>query len=107
MDTTIRVSDGLTTLVNIFTVEPENHQKLVELLKGSTETMISKTPGWISTNFLSTKDSRRVIVYSQWRSVKDIETMRQNPEMGPYLQRIAAIAKFDAMACDVTYVHHA
>ncbi len=106
MDTTIRVDNGMTTLINIFTVEPENHQELIELLKGSTETMISKTPGWISTNFLCGKDSRRVIVYSQWQSVKDIDAMRQNPEMGPYLQRIAAIAKFDAVVCDVTYVHH-
>src|SRR5579863_3041116 len=107
METTISTHDGLATLINIFTVEPENQPKLIELLKGSTETMISKMPGWVSTNFLASKDSRRVVIYSPWRSAKDVETMRQNPEMGPYVQRIAAIAKFEAMLCDVSYVHHA
>src|SRR5215469_13272991 len=106
METTIRANDGTATLINIFTVEPENQAKLLELLKGSTETMISKMPGWVSTNFLASKDNRRVVIYSQWRSAKDVETMRQNPEMAPYLQRIAAIAKFEAMLCDVCYVHH-
>jgi quinol monooxygenase YgiN len=107
MDTTIRVDSAITTLINIFTVEPENRPKLVELLKGSTETMMSKMPGWISTSFLDSKDGRRVIIYSQWRSAKDIETMRQNPEMGPYLQKVIALAKFEAVTGDVTYARHA
>lgn len=106
METTIRVDDGLATLINIFTVEPENREKLVGLLKDSTETMMSKMAGWVSTNFLESKDSRRVIIYSQWRSPKDVDAMRQNPDMGPYLQRIAALARFEAFLCDVSYVHH-
>jgi len=106
MDTTIRVDSAVTTLINIFTVEPENRPKLVELLKSSTENTMSKLPGWISTSFLDSKDGRRVLIYSQWRSAKDIEAMRQNPEMGPYLQKIAALAKFEAFTADVTYVRH-
>ena len=106
METTIRVDDGLATLINIFTVEPENREKLVGLLKDSTETMMSKRPGWVSTNFLETKDGRRVIIYSQWRSPKDVEAMRQIPEMEPYLRRIAALARFEAMLCEVSYIHH-
>ena len=106
METTIRVDDGFATLINIFTVEPENREKLVGLLKDSTETMMSKMAGWVSTNFLESKDGRRVIIYSQWRSPKDVDAMRQNPDMGPYLQRIAAIARFEAVLGDVSYVHH-
>jgi quinol monooxygenase YgiN len=107
METTIRANDGTATLINIFTVEPENQAKLVALLKDGTETSISKMIGWVSTNFLSSKDGRRVIVYSQWRKATDIEAMRQDAAMGPYLQRVAALAKFDAILCDATYVHHA
>ena len=106
METTIRVDDGLATLINIFTVEPENRQKLVGLLKDSTETMMAKMAGWVSTTFLESKDGRRVIIYSQWRSPKDVEVMRQNPDMGPYLQRIAALAQFEAILCDASYVRH-
>lgn len=106
METTIRVDDGFATLINIFTVEPQNQQPLIGLLKDSTETMMSKMAGWVSTNFLESKDGRRVIIYSQWRSPKDVEAMRQIPEMGPYLQRIAALARFEAVLCDVSYVNH-
>ena len=107
MDTTIRVDAGVATLVNIFTVERENRDALIGLLKESTEASMAKKPGWISTNFLTSHDGRRVMIYSQWRSAADIDAMRKDPNMGPYLKRIAEIAKFEAMTCDVAYVHHA
>jgi quinol monooxygenase YgiN len=106
METTIRVDSGITTLVNILTVEPENHEKLIRLLKEGTETLISKMAGWISTNFLNSRDGRRVIIYSQWRSVKDVEAMQQNTQLAPYLQRIGALAKFESIPCEVADVHH-
>jgi len=107
METTIRAGEEIATLINIFTVEPENQQELLSLLKDGTETSISKMAGWISTSFLSGTDGRRVIVYSQWRSAKNVEAMRQNPNMGAYLQRVAALATFEAILCVVTCVHHA
>jgi quinol monooxygenase YgiN len=107
MQTTIRVDSGITTLINIFTVEPENQQKLVALLNEGTETWISKLAGFISANFHNSKDGRRVIIYGQWRSAEDIEAMRQNPNMGPYMQRIAALAQMEAITCAVSYAHHA
>lgn len=107
MPATICTDDGFATLINIFTVEPANQKRLVEVLRDGTETFITQMAGWVSTNFLASKDGGRVVVYSQWRSVKDIEAMRQNPNMGPYLQRIAALAKFEAFACDVVYAQHA
>ncbi len=104
--TTIQAHSGYATLINLFTVEPENRQKLVALLKEGTETLISRMAGWISTNFLDSRDGRRVIIYSQWRSVEDIEAMRQNSELAPYFQRLAALATFDAIECAVSDVHH-
>jgi quinol monooxygenase YgiN len=107
MATTIRADAGITTLINVFSVEAENQQKLVELLKDGTESVFSKSPGWISTNLLSSKDGRRVVIYSQWRSSRDIEAFRQNPALGPYFARITALAKFEAFECDVPFVLHA
>jgi quinol monooxygenase YgiN len=107
METTIRVDGETTTLINIFTVEPKNQYELVGLLKECTETLISKSAGWISTNFLNSEDGQRVIVYSQWRSAKDIEAFRQNPQMAPFIQRVTALAKFEAIECDVCGVLHA
>jgi quinol monooxygenase YgiN len=106
METTIRVDSGITTLLNIFTVEPENREQLIALLKEGTETWIGKSAGFISANFHNSKDGRRVIIYGQWRRAEDIEAMRQNPKMGPYMQRITALATMEALTCDVSYVHH-
>ncbi len=106
MATTISADGTVTTLINVFTIEPENQHKLVELLKECTEMLVSKLDGWISTAILNSKDSQRVIVYSQWRSSKDIESFRQNPNMAPFLQRVAALAKFEAIECGVCYALH-
>jgi len=106
MQTTIRATDELATQVNVFTVEPEDQPKLVQLLKEGTEGFFSKKGGWISTNLLSSKDGRRVIVYSQWRSLKDIDAFRQDPNFGPYFKGIAAIAKNETISCDVAWVLH-
>jgi heme-degrading monooxygenase HmoA len=107
MEMTIREDRDITTLINILTVEPENRQSLLALLKEGTESTISKMAGWISTSLLDGKDGRQVIIFSQWRSLEDIEAMRKHRAMAPYVQRLAALAKFEAIACDVSYIHHA
>jgi quinol monooxygenase YgiN len=91
----------------VFAVEPEHQRDLIDLLKEGTEDWMSRMPGYVSASAHKSKDGRRVINYSQWRSVPDIEAMRQNPDVQPYLQRVAALAKFEAIICDVSYLHHA
>ena len=107
METTIRVDSAVTTLVNVFSVEPDDQPKVLALLQEGTATMFSKMPGWISTNLLKSRDARQVIVYSQWRDAKDIEAFRQDPRMKPYFQRFGALAKQEAFTCDVSYSLHA
>jgi len=107
METTIRVDSAVTTLVNVFTVEPDNQPNVLALLHEGIETMFSKMPGWISTNLLKSRDGRQVIVYSQWRDAKDIDAFRQDPRMKPYFQLFGALAKHEAFSCDVSYSLHA
>jgi len=106
MNTTITVTPGVTTLINTFTVEPENQAKLIELLRENTENVITGLDGWISTSFIAAKDRRHVMIYSQWRDVESVEAMRTNAEMLAYFPRIAAIAAFDSFVGDVVYSHH-
>lgn len=106
-ETAIRIGADVTTLVNVFTVEPDNQQKLVQVLREGTESFFSKQPGFISSSVLTSKDGRRAINYSQWRSTKDIENFRGNPYFAPYVQRIAALAKSESILCDVVDIHHA
>jgi quinol monooxygenase YgiN len=107
MDTTIRVDRAVTTLVNLFTVEPDNQPKVHALLQDSVETMFSTMPGWISSNILDSKDRRQIIIYSQWRDARDIDGFRQDPRLKPYLQQLGALAKHESFTCDVSYTQHA
>jgi len=107
METSIRVDSAITTLVNVFTVEPDNQPKVLALLQEGIETMFSEMPGWISSNLLKSRDGTQVITYSQWRDAKDIDAFRQDPRMKPYFQRFGALAKLEAFTCDVSYSLHA
>ena len=107
METTIRVDSAVTTLVNVFTVEPDSQPKVLRLLQEGIETLFSKMPGWVSTNLLESRDGRQVVVYSQWRDARDIEAFRQDPLMNPYFQRFGALATHASFICDVSYSRHA
>src|SRR5258708_40041903 len=107
MNTAIEVTKKVTTLINILTVEPENQQKLIKLLRDNTEGVVSKLDGWISTSFIAGKDQRHVVIYSQWRDLASVEAMRANPDMVAYFPRIAALAAFDSFAGHVVDNHHA
>ena len=107
METTIRVDRAVTTLVNVFTVAPDDQPKVLALLKEGTGSMFSKMPGWISTNLLNSRDGRQIVVYSQWRDARDIDAFRQDPRMKAYFQQFGELAKHEAFTCDVSYTLHA
>ena len=104
MNTTIEVTKKVTTLINILTVEPENQQKLISLLRDNTESVVRSLDGWISTSFIAATDQRHVLIYSQWRDLASVEAMQTNPDMVAYFPRIAA---FDSFVGDVVYNHYA
>ena len=107
MSTTIAVTKQVTTLINVLTFELENQKKVIELLRGSTENVVTKLDGWISTSFIAAKDQSRVVIYSQWRDLASVEAMRTNPDMIAYFPKIAALAALDSFAGDVVYNHRA
>src|SRR5258708_31688848 len=100
MNTAIEVTKKVTTLINILTVEPENQQKLIKLLRDNTESVVSRLDDWISTSFIAATDQRHVVIYSQCRDLASVEAMQTNPAMVVYFPRIAA---FDSLASDVLY----
>ncbi len=107
MDATIAVTNEVTTLINILTVEPDNGAKLVDLLRSNTENVVSTLDGWISTSFIVAKDKRRVAIYSQWRDLVSVEAMQANPKMRAYFPQIAALAAFEGFAGNVIFAVHA
>ncbi len=106
MNTTISVSQDVTTLINVLTVEPENQAKLIELLRENTKNVITGLDGWISTSFIAAKDRRKVVIYSQWRDMASVEAMRTNADMAAYFPKIANLAAFEGIVGDVVESHH-
>jgi quinol monooxygenase YgiN len=95
------------TLINVFTVAPENQQRLIDLLVEATEGVINAQPGFISANLHKSLDGTRVVNYAQWRSREDLEAMLANPAAIPHLREAAALAAFEPHLYEVAYVDEA
>jgi quinol monooxygenase YgiN len=88
-------NDHPVTLINVFTVEPANQRRLIDLLIDATERSVRYAPGFISARLHRSLDGTKVTMYAQWRSVADYEAMRADPAPLPFLQQALAIAKFE------------
>jgi len=99
--TTISKDNKIMTLVNVFTVEPKNQQRLVDMLIEATEKTMKNLPGFISANIHKSADGVRVANYAQWRSVEDFAAMLKNPEATAHMKPITEIATFDAHTYEV------
>jgi quinol monooxygenase YgiN len=90
----IATENNYLTLINVFTVDPENQQKLIELLTLATDGSVKNITGFISASLHKSTDGTKVTMYAQWRSVEDYQHMRNNPTASPYLEQALEIATF-------------
>ena len=88
--------DNIVALINVFTVEPANQQRLVDLLTRATDGSVNRAPGFISSTLHRSIDGTKVTMYAQWRSAEDYQAMRQDPGRLPFLEEALTIAKFEA-----------
>jgi quinol monooxygenase YgiN len=91
----VRANGGMITLINVFTVDPVNQQRLLDLLERATDEFVSRAPGFVSSTLHRSLDGAKVTMYAQWRSVEDYEVMRRDPGPQPFLEQALAIAKFE------------
>ncbi len=82
-------------LINVFTVEPENQQRLVDLLARATEDFVASAPGFLSSTLHRSLDGTKVTMVAQWRSIEAYEAMRADPGPRPFLEEALTIARFD------------
>ncbi len=83
------------TLINVFTVEPSNQQRLLDLLARATHEFVSHAPGFLTSILHRGLDGTKVTMYAQWRSIGDYETMRRDPGPLPFLEEALSIARFE------------
>ncbi|WP_274654656.1 antibiotic biosynthesis monooxygenase family protein [Paenibacillus humicola] len=93
--THISMNNHVVTLINVFTVDPQNQERLVELLTTATEVSVRHASGFISCSLHRSTDGTKVTMYAQWRSAEDYQAMRNDPKPLPYLQEALTIATFE------------
>src|ERR1700676_2144947 len=93
--TTISAKSDVMTLINMFTVEPANQRRLVELLTEATEVSVGRAPGFVSASLHRSTDGTKVTMYAQWRSIDVYQGSVRNPGSLPFLEEALKIAKFD------------
>ena len=103
--TTITTEKNLVTLINVFTVSPENQQRLVDLLVEATQRTMRKQPGYLSAAIHKSVDGTRVTNYAQWRSREDFEAIGKNPEVAVHMRAAAQLAtSFEPHLYEVSFI---
>lgn len=105
--TTIRTGLEVMTLVNVFTVDPQQQQELVDVLVEATDDVMQTLPGFVSANIHRSLEGRHVVNYAQWRSRADFDAMREDPASGSHMARAAALAQFTPIVCEVVHTRQA
>jgi quinol monooxygenase YgiN len=103
--TTIAKQNNVITLINVFTVAPENQQQFLDLLVRATREVMAKQPGFVSANFHKSMDGTRVVNYAQWASKEAFEAMMRHPEARPHMEAAARLATYDAHLYEVWSTH--
>src|ERR1700735_4597908 len=91
----ISKENKVVTLINVFTVEPANQQKVVTMLVEATKKTMQHIPGFVSASIHKSLDGVRVVNYAQWRSKEDWEAMMGSPEAQKHMKPFFEIAKVD------------
>jgi heme-degrading monooxygenase HmoA len=102
---TIAKDRDLVTLINVFTVAPEDQQRLVDVLVDATQAVMRNQQGFISANIHRSLDGTRVTNYAQWRSPEAFEAMLGDREAAEHMGEAAKIAEsFEPHLYEVTFV---
>jgi quinol monooxygenase YgiN len=104
--TEILEGNKVITLINVFTVEPQNQERLVKVLEKATEQVMQNLPGFVSANIHKSLDGTRVANYAQWKSKGDFEAMLQNHQAKEHLDEAFKISQPDPHLYEVISVHH-
>ncbi|HKA10347.1 MAG TPA: antibiotic biosynthesis monooxygenase family protein [Candidatus Dormibacteraeota bacterium] len=89
---TIATDRDVVTLVNVFTVTPEQQQRLADLLAEATASVMNRLPGYVSANIHRSLDGTRVVNYAQWRRVEDFEAMLRDPDAQQHMRSASKLA---------------
>ncbi len=89
----IKGGPGVFTMINTFTLDPTNQQRVIDLLIDITERFTRNLPGFVSATVHRGEDDRYVANYVQWSSKEHFQTMFQQPEMQAHMAELKRYVK--------------
>ena len=104
--TVIRVGSSPITLINVFTVEPDQQQRLVDLLDSATAQVMRHRSGFVSANLHASLDGTRVVNYAQWQDQASFEAMLADPAAREHMDALRGLATVEPRLYDVASTHH-
>jgi len=93
---------NLVTVVNMFSVNPENQKKLLQLLE-DLRVVVEKLPGFISANVHKSFEGTRLVSYAQWNTKEAYQAVYTNSDARTILDEIKKISKFSWNLYEVVY----
>ena len=100
--TKISKDTNLVTVINQFSVAPENQKILLQLLD-KLRVVVEKQPGFISANVHRSLEGKHVLSYAQWETKEDYQAVYTNSESKLHLTEIKKISKFYWNFYEVVY----
>jgi heme-degrading monooxygenase HmoA len=83
------------TVINVFTVDPVNQKRLLDLLARATDGYVCRAPGFLSSTLHRSLDGLKVTMYAQWRSNEDYQAMRLDSGPLDLFKQALTFAGFD------------
>jgi hypothetical protein len=93
----------LVILINVFSCEPQDQQRLVDSWIRATEERLGALPSIISAALHRSKDGTRVVNYAQWTSAESWENLTRIGNES-WFREMAKYAKPDAHLYEVCYL---
>lgn len=87
------IEEDAITLINVFPVEPEKQDELVEILTRTSEQTMKHHPGFLSATVFRGINGTYVANYVQWRSREDFNQMLARPEAQEHLAEVHKITR--------------
>ena len=99
----IEKDSNLYTIIIDFEVKPETQQEQLNDLIEFFESVVSKQPGLVSTNFHKSHDGGKILNYTQWKTKEDWKNAIFKKEVLDHPKNPTKHAKLHIQYYDVAY----
>lgn len=83
----------LLTVVNVFTVDPADADRLISVAVETAQRVTRSLPGFVSSSFHKSTDGGRVVNYAQWERAEAVRAGLDHPDVEGMLHELADLAQ--------------